>query len=570
MTHRRIATCIAALALLTAVFLLRDGGQETEAERPLQQSVPRTAQQRPAEPPKRAEQSQRLIYAAAMKQQIFMGEDVLVDEELEARLEWLKLPDRPLAEVRLTSVAHDGVGRELPSRAELERPVLLQYDETGRLEGLRFHPRTSEPARLLLTAFFAAGQFSPGAGDRWETAEQDGTGGYQATYERTGLRAVARTKRGYGKLHEAGERVKVEGTASFDVAADGRLEAWRASETVETRSAALGTIGGGLVVEARLVERVEADPSELAAALARAEAYETARMVVAASEEDDEALDRTMDEERAAGATLGGLRRSFAETEGKPRSEVGEQRADLIEIAGALFRTQPDEARRAGEQLGVGALSDGEANFLAGGLQSAGTREAAHALAEALRSRDATPEAQRQAAASLALMDQADATTVAALQEAARSDDPTVRNMSTLALGSQARVLGGGGEVDPLAPLLEDWPRATDPATRSMYLDAFGNSGDLRALPAIHEALGDPRLAATAAFALRFIQGAEADALLQAAVASGSPPVRLAGWRAIHYRDPAPWLPWAQLALGRESAPQVAEAIHMVIARADD
>jgi len=573
MNHRRIAyAAAAAFAILAAVLLVHDRPRQEPATPPAPQvaKTPAPAPRAAALPAAREDRTELRIFAATMEQQLHLGDDRLLDERLEARLEWLPLSER-LVEVRLSAVRHDGVGRELPPRAELERPVLLQLDEAGRLEGLRFLPRTGEAARLLLTALLAAGQFTPGDGTRWEVEEQDGTGAYRAIYERTGPHAVRRSKRGYTRLHERGERVHVEGDASFELEADGGLAAWRATDAVHTRSAAFGTIAGTLEVEARLIERREIDGAALASARAGAAGYEAATLVVAGTEADDAALDRAMDEERAAGATLSGLRRAFAETVGRPRSEVGELRADLVETAGALFRIDPEEARRAGEQLGAADLSDAEANFLAGGLQSAGTREAAHALADAIRRRDATPEARRQAAASLALMDQADATTVAALAEAAQSDDPTVRNTSTLALGSQARVLGTeSGGLDPLADLLAAYERATDPVERAMYLDAFGNSGDPRALPAIRQALAEPRLAATAAFALRFIDGQEADALLQAAITGGAPQVRLAAWRAIGYREVEPWLPWAQLALGRESAPQVAEAIHAVIARADD
>lgn len=576
MRHLRIGLVV--LALLAVAFVLWPRDEPADAAPRGTEGTARAEAAPRAAPaldvPPAEQQAEKRIYAVTLAQEIRLDGEPLVEDALTARLIWLPIPGTSVVQAQLVDARLDGIGHELPSQADLESAVLLERDEGGRLAGLRFSPRTGEPARLLLTALHASTQFTPGDSDAYTVAEEDETGSYRATYTRTGARTVTREKSGYSKLHEDGPQVRVEGTTEFTLAADGAVEALRSTETTRTHSVAFGAVDGSRRLEVALVARGEASKEEISQARWRMDRYEGPSFVVASDEESDEALDRRMDEERAAGVTLEGLRHAFAETEGLPRrGAVGQMRADLIETAAALFRTDPGEARAAGRQLGAAGTSDAEANFLAGGLASAGTREAAHALADAITSPTATAEAQRQAAASLTLVGQADATTIGALQEASRSDDPTVRNMSTLALGAQARVLGeggGAGGLDPIADLLREYERASDLDSRRMFLAAFGNSGDVRTLPHLRAALAEPALAPTAAFGLRFIPSPEADVLLQQVALEGAPPVRAAALRAAFFRDPGAWMPVLQLAAARETYPPAMDAIRAALARYEE
>jgi HEAT repeat protein len=91
--------------------------------------------------------------------------------------------------------------------------------------------------------------------------------------------------------------------------------------------------------------------------------------------------------------------------------------------------------------------------------------------------------------------------------------------------------------------LLQHPVSAGSPGERRRYLEALGNSGAPRALPALRAAMsGDDRqLASAAAFSLRFVPGPDADALLEQSI--GRPEVALAAIRATAYRDPARWRP---------------------------
>lgn len=528
-------------------------------------AVEAAASSAPVPGPAREATLARRIYAVTLTQQVELDGEPLVAARLTGKLEWLALPDEGLVELRLAQTSLTGTGDDGPTKAELEREVLLRLDDGGRLEGLQFARNTGEAARLLLTALASSLQLTPGDGLTWSVTESDGTGAYRATYARTGARQIVRRKSGYTRLHDGEGPMQVEGTATFSLGADGGFAKAEATETSRMRSPSIGEVVGELAVTVGLVDRVVVSDEEKLAALDRAARYAPAAMVFA---EEELPVDRLIDEQRARGKTLAGLRQAFAETEGLPRTgETGRLRADLIGTAGALFRTQPREAIAAGEALGAAGVSDAEANFLAGGLAAADTRESAHALASALTSRDATPEAQRQAAASLALSSTADATTVDALSEAARSDDSSVSSMAKLALGAQARSLDDDAGHDPVAELLVEYERASDFSTRAMLLAALGNSGDVRALTPIAGALALPPLAPTAAYALRFIASPEADRLLELALQSSAPAVRHAAYRAAAHRLPA-WAARLAAALEHESDPRCIEVIRAALGRA--
>ncbi|MRG91476.1 hypothetical protein [Polyangium spumosum] len=518
----------------------------------------------------RAEAPERRVYAVTLARHVKVGGETFVKTYLEGRISFLPIPGTNLWEARLVDVSLDASGGETPTMADLRRPILLAHDEEGRLVGVRFDPRTDSPSRLLLTSLVAATQYTRGKGAAWSADELDGSGVYRADYEREGERVIKRHKQGYVRMHEGLTPLTAEGALRITVDEEGRIESASAREASRaTRKTALGEVEGTLEVSLRLVDRGEATSAEIAAARLLAFDHEEPRM--AAPKRDRSTSRRDMDERRAAGHDLAELRAAFAETDGLPRDKVGERRAKLIHTAGALFRVSPEEAIEAGKQLAASDVTDAEANFLAGALAAAGTEEAAHALAETLTSAEATIEAQRQSAVSLALLPVADADTVAALSKGAESEDPALQNLSTMALGSEARTLAANGDVgeglDPVADLLARYTSATDDATRDMLLAALGNSGDPRAFEVIRGALASPRLAPTAAYALRFVPIPEADTLLHAlATSSTEAVVRQAAYRAAFFRDAASWLPWLEVALGKEKDPQVIDVIHTVIA----
>ncbi|MCC6741478.1 MAG: hypothetical protein IT452_20735 [Planctomycetia bacterium] len=107
-----------------------------------------------------------------------------------------------------------------------------------------------------------------------------------------------------------------------------------------------------------------------------------------------------------------------------------------------------------------------------------------------------------------------------------------------LALGMLARK-AGDARASELADALRTLGRASsDPDWQSSYLEALGNAGLPGTLGEVEKFLArdDAHTRARATFALRFVKGDRADALLAAARADASPAVRLAAVAALGFR----------------------------------
>ena len=119
--------------------------------------------------------------------------------------------------------------------------------------------------------------------------------------------------------------------------------------------------------------------------------------------------------------------------------------------------------------------------------------------------------------------------------------DGEVREAALLGAGSAVHRANAQGDVataDAMTALIDGLEHASTPAERMAYLEALGNSGDARALPAIQSVLGavEVEVVATAVMALRLMP-ASADATLLTAMSHPHPVVRGAALGAIGYRS---------------------------------
>jgi hypothetical protein len=567
-THTLPAFLLAAA--LGGTSLLRPAAPAPPAAAGARATPARTAIDTPREAAR--VEAQRLVYAAALTQRIEVGRHVGADVRIAGRWSLTPVPGTRIVEARLDDATVEGHGAPEVPREALRQPVLLVHDEAGRLVGLRFAREAPAGARALLTGLASLAQYTAGAGEAWEVDEVDAAGPFHASYRREG-RSVRRSKRGYAALHAGGStRMTLEGEGRIVVGGDGLVEALDAREATRAEiGEGMAPITGALGATLRLVDRGPARAADVEAAERRIATHGPASMGV---RDDDEAAQRRADERRAAGAKLGDLRRAFAESDGEPDTDArGRRRAALLERSAAVLRLDPAQSLEAGKQLARPGVKDADADFFAAALGAAGTEEATAALADVLAAPDATGDAHRHAAVSLAQSSFADAHTIDALRTAASSDDALVREAATLALGAQARTLQQAGDQgadlpDPAADLLAAYAAAGDAAARRLALEALGNSGNGRALDVIRAELGSPALAPTAAYALRFMPAPVADDLLVELVASPDPSLRRAAWAAVYYRDAALWAPRLKAALAMETDPQVSAAIEAALGRA--
>lgn len=459
-----------------------------------------------------------------------------------------------------------GALQDEPDAESLATPFQLGF-EGGRLATLGFEPGLDALALDLLTELATAFHFTPGAGPTWEVEEEDLSGRYRATYERTGPTSVRRTRR-YTALRtpkglKAGlsEAVQVEGETRFEFDDHGLVR------VVVAERSTFSMEGQQVAIEVRIRGTLE---REEARAVEQRPGAELVHAGIQSRVPTQSRADR--DAELLGEHDLASLLAAFAELERLPArgKETSRWRADQFLRLRALLRLHPDQAEALARALRERAGGDRRAvSLLAKALGAAGTPQARAALVQLLGEADLPAGARQQVAVALNRTDNPSAETAGALKAAMEA--PELGSAPALALGNEARALAESDpEVaeDAVTVLLERYAAATTLQEKRMYLQALGNTGDPRALPVMRDALsaGNPQLAEVAAFGLRFIPGPEADALLNGLLEGPAlTNVRLAAIQAIALRDPTDWRPRLVAVRERERSDKVRTAIERVL-----
>jgi HEAT repeat protein len=187
----------------------------------------------------------------------------------------------------------------------------------------------------------------------------------------------------------------------------------------------------------------------------------------------------------------------------------------------ALFKLHPEECKKAAEALArLGSNKDTSFMLLTNALAATGTPEAQAALRAAIDGSTGKRDNQQVMVAELGMLIHPEQETEAYARDVvAHHIDGETRNVAQLALGSMASALA---EADPQradALVGEALQRAHDAKSldeRVTALHALGNTSSPRAFDALRAAASDPdyRVRTTAAAALRYIVGDEAEHLL--------------------------------------------------------
>lgn len=439
-------------------------------------------------------------------------------------------------EVRFSPATLGGSPRELPRASDLEASAQL-VREGGVLKAIGFPDEMPAKARKLLTGLATTLQLTDGSGDDWTVAEEDLTGRYDAVYARSGDE-LRRSRPRYSALRgPAGPSESAAGVTPieqtrFAVDADGVVTARVELDVAFALGKGIGA--AKLRVRARLErEAIEQVDDEGVAALAAGPISGFA---------DFEGARRNADESFVAGARLEDLLAEVKRSLAMSGSEGGNARAQVLARLGALVRLQPEAAAEIAEQLRRQPAQIAEVRLLAGALGSARIAAGTDALAGLLGG-ELPDDARGAVAAALSLSSPATPASLRALTEGL---DRPHGDQAALGLGAHGRSVR---DKDPAAAdaavdvLLDRHASARSDDERRLYLEALGNAGAPRALTVLRAAIdgGDRRLGSAAAFSLRFVPGADADALIEQALAQ--PALAFAAVRAAGYRDPARWRP---------------------------
>jgi hypothetical protein len=261
-----------------------------------------------------------------------------------------------------------------------------------------------------------------------------------------------------------------------------------------------------------------------------------------ASYADFEGARRNADLSLVNGASMADLLVELKQAAAIAGREGGNARAQVMARLAALIRLDPEVAEEVAQHVRDHAGELDETKVLLGALAS--TRIAAGTNALAGLMGDELPDPAR--AAVVGALSFSSPPTDASLKALSAGIEQPHGDQSALGLGTHGRKLraqdpAGADAATDL--LLQHHARAATDNERRLYLEALGNNGAPRALPILRTAIaGDNRkLAAAAAFSLRYVPGAEVDTLLEQSIAR--PEVALAAIRAAGYRDAAHWRP---------------------------
>jgi HEAT repeat protein len=428
---------------------------------------------------------------------------------------------------------------ENDSTASLVKPFYFKALRTGEMTAFYFAKDVPGEDRILLKGLTTSLQIvAPvDAGEAWQSTEQDVSGEYEAAYRIKGG-VVHKAKEKYlrargqaGLIALPGDSVyTVTSAIDFEIDTTGWPRAVTEDETLDVKMQEIRVVATSKTT-ARLVS-VESHP-ELAGAVNLADFDPDVLSAAAASALAKKQADKGL----VDGKTFKQLGVELASSDVHVRNRTQARMA-------ALFRVDPGAPREAEEAILHGDADTNAKKRLLGALGSAGTPEAQRALGSILDDTEAPRTMRRDAAVALGLSKQPSEEVELTLEKAMHAPDKDVAETATLALGNTIHTMNteqSGETADAVEALIDLLQKAMTDGEKTLYLQALGNTGDLRALAAIEPYLthAEASLRAVATSSLRFMSGSEVDALIIAAMADKDPAVRAAAVGTISSRPVA-------------------------------
>lgn len=461
-----------------------------------------------------------------------------------------------------------------PSRAgadvaTLGTPFFVVMAESGAITGWYFPRAMPGESRRQLRSIVSGMQWVRGAGATWDAAELDEAGQYTSRYEVDGT-AATKSKLHYDLVRTPQGLVPTATIGKYELGGATRFamgEGGWPSSVDEDLSTTVTFQGGrlslGAKMRARLVSSGE-DRQYLGSFEVARPSFDPDTDALA---EDAALALRNADRGLVQGASFGGLVSDYE------ASSEHKGRARAVARLGALMRTSPESVREARTRLLAKDTKEATGRALASALGAAGTKEAQRALADALASKDVPASVKNDAAISLGLTENPTAEARTALK-GAMGQSSDVAQTAALALGNMAGSLAKEGQdaTDIVDDLLAKLAAATTSDQKVLFLDALGNTGDPRALPAIraHLAEGDAAVRVAATAALRFQKADEVDAALALMVRDPEVLVRKAALSAMAQRPVQKSLGGLREVVEHEASKELRKTAIRILARAMD
>lgn len=423
----------------------------------------------------------------------------------------------------------------------LSTPFFIQQSLTGQLRAVRLpRGRGHTPlSRGIVKALVASLQYvrssdggtAGAAALTWTTQELDATGEYEARYAlRPDRRACEKGRVRYTQVAAAQGLLPVASLGQvrgalhvqfdLDPEADegGRVRGLSGSDSLDVDPGpGMPRVSSRSTYSLRWLQTTQIADAAARAQRAMGEDLEVLAMGQADIDPDSE---RRSDQQTVNGAGYGDL---LTQLNALARVDDGARRAELLSRFAALVRLDPTAAQKARQTILLGAEPPTTRTLL-GALGAAGSGAAQSTLVALAEADALSSDVRSNAVAMLGLGDHPTDATAVALSKLARDRDPDVRGTAALALGNASlaqRKEGHVGEAEQAVDeLLAKLQAATTQEEQLLYIQALGNAGDARALPALQTALsaGDVELRSAAVTALRFIADDRVDALIAATV----------------------------------------------------
>lgn len=412
--------------------------------------------------------------------------------------------------------------------------VYVRANTKGAFEEFSYSREVPVESRILLKAIVSSFQMTvPSAPpSNWQVVEADPSGQYNATYRVSDANTIEKSKTQYIRTRgpagfmplQKGTNLMVQSAVKFGIDSSGWPKSLSENESLEVSMQKMRMVAT-TKSEATLVG-IEKHPEWMGAFPGDVESDTV-------SEKEAFALAKQQaDTGIVGGRSFGTITKELQATDSHARNQAQGRMS-------AMLRVEPSAASKVTQEILHGEGDANSKSRLIGSLGSAGTKEAQDELVRLMEMDKG--EYRVEAAAVLGRTKNPTASSAEALKSASASTDKNLASTAILAEGTMIRTMNSeksGDTTDAVQSLIEKLANASTEDEKYIYIEALGNTGDIRTMAAITPYLKHDlvSLRAAATGALKFMVEPAADEALIQAIADNEMWVRKAAASTIAYR----------------------------------